>query len=103
MEKNFSLIMNKLDTIIERNKIIISEYDHWVVDVQGAELEVLEGSKKNLEKCKSLVIEVSTKKFYKNSVLWNEIKSFLKSKNFTPAREPSKNHDDILFLNNKCF
>ncbi len=44
MEKKILLIMNKLDTIFERNKIIASEYDHWVVDLQGAELMALRGA-----------------------------------------------------------
>jgi FkbM family methyltransferase len=87
-----------LDKIILDNNIEISKYDHWVIDVQGAELEVLKGSVENLDKCKSLTIEVSTHRFYKNSVLWNEIKDYLKSKNFYSVREPVKNHDDILFV-----
>jgi len=98
MENKIVLISKTLDEFIIENIIEIDNYNHWVIDVQGAEIEVLKGANKFISKCKSITIEVSTEEFYKNSSLWNEVKNFLVSKNFTPIRDPIKNHDDILFI-----
>ena len=100
MEKNFSLIMNKLDTIIERNKIIISEYDHWVVDLQGAELLALKGAIKALKDCKTMNIEVSKVDIYEGGDLWDDLKLWLNEKGFFEENNPESVHTDILFKKN---
>ena len=58
MIDEMSLISKTLDTVIQQHQIEIKNYDHWVIDVQGAELDVLKGSKQNLKFCNSLYIEV---------------------------------------------
>lgn len=100
MEKKISLIMNKLDTIIERNNILASEYDHWVVDLQGAELLALNGAVKSLKSCKSISIEVSKVDIYDKGVLWKDLKFWLNAQGFSAENNPENFHTDILFKKN---
>ena len=101
MEKKINLIMNRLDTIIERNKITTSEYDHWIVDLQGAELIALKGAVKALEDCKSISIEVSKVDIYDGGVQWDELKFWLNKQGFYSENDPESIHTDILFKKTK--
>ena len=38
-----------LDDFLEKNYIDTKKYNHWVIDVQGAELDVFKGATKNLK------------------------------------------------------
>ena len=98
MKKKIRSITNTLDNVIKEKKIEINEFDHLVIDVQGAELDVLKGSTNFLKVCKSIYIEVSTENFYQYGSKWNDIKEFLNQNNFKETRDPIKNHDDIIFL-----
>lgn len=98
MNNKVMLITNTLDNLIEEHKVEINEFDHLVIDVQGAELDVLKGSINFLNKCKTVYIEVSTENFYQNGSNWDDVKSFLNKHNFKELRGPIKNHDDIVFL-----
>ena len=81
--------------------INLGNYDHWIVDLQGAELHALRGAKKSLKFCNSLSIEISKKKFYeKGSTSWEELKKFLYKNNFNLTSEPQEDHCDVLFLKN---
>ena len=93
--------MNRLDTIIERNKITTSEYDHWIVDLQGAELIALKGAVKALEDCKSISIEVSKVDIYDCGVQWDELKFWLNKQGFYSENDPESIHTDILFKKTK--
>lgn len=98
MSEKITLMTKTLDDVLRENKINTLNFDHCIIDVQGAEIEVLNGAFKYISNCKSITIEVSTLQFYHNSALWDEIKKFLKLKQFKPLRDPKKNHDDILFI-----
>jgi hypothetical protein len=50
------LEMSKLDTFVKKNNIDISNYNHWVVDLQGAELIALKGAENALKFCNSLFV-----------------------------------------------
>ena len=86
-----------LDTFVEENKIDIELYNHWVLDLQGAELLVLNGAENSLKKCKSIFIEVSQGEVYKDGAQWNEIKSFLHKKNFKNSWDIEGSHTSVLF------
>tara|TARA_B100001540_G_scaffold263257_1_gene242950 strand:- start:4435 stop:5154 length:720 start_codon:yes stop_codon:yes gene_type:complete len=86
-----------LDTFVVENKIDIELYNHWVLDLQGAELLVLNGAENSLKKCKSIFIEVSQGEVYKDGAQWNEIKSFLHKKNFKNSWNIEGNHTSVLF------
>ena len=91
------LEMSKLDSFVKKNNINISEYNHWIVDLQGAELLALKGAENSLKFCDSLLIEVSKVDIYENGVLWPELKDWLMKRNFYPITEPAHDHSDILF------
>jgi FkbM family methyltransferase len=94
------LEMSKLDTFVKKNNIDISNYNHWIVDLQGAELLALKGAENSLEFCDSLLIEISKVDIYENGVLWPELKNWLIKRNFYPVTEPLENHSDVLFKKN---
>ena len=74
-------------------------YDHWIIDLQGAELHTLKGAKKSLKFCNSLSVEISKKSFYeRGSTSWNELKKFLYNNNFNLILEPQEDHCDVLFI-----
>jgi hypothetical protein len=79
----------------------VTQYDFWVIDVQGAELLALQGAEQSISKCNFILAEVSQGEVYQNGVLYPELKNFLMSKGFVPAYEPKKIHDDVLFLRTK--
>ena len=98
MIDTLNLKSKKLDTLFDKENIDPKQYNHWILDLQGAELLALKGAEKSLESCKSIYIEVSKKKFYTESVLWDELKEWLISKNFYPTRNPVDDEEDILFI-----
>ena len=38
-----------IDTFVKNNNIDIKNYNHWVIDIQGAELLALKGAKESLK------------------------------------------------------
>lgn len=72
--------VKKLDSVFSNKSI-----DHPVLlklDVQGFEKEVLEGSKKLLEKIDYIVMEVSFARSYENEPLFTEMNEYLNAKGF---------------------
>lgn len=98
MVDKIDLLSVRLDTLLEANKIDVSRYNFWIVDLQGAELLALKGAERSLKNCDMLYTEVSLDEVYKDGVLYPELVSFLSSQNFIPAFEPTKIHDDVLFI-----
>jgi len=102
-EKNLKMIDSikvksiSFDSFVKKNNIEIQMYDHWVIDLQGAELLVLEGAKNSLEKCKSIIVEVSNGDIYSGGAQWHQVKSFLNKINFENLWEIEKEHTSILF------
>lgn len=95
---NKMLLKSKtLDSVIKDTNIEITKYDHWVIDVQGAEGLVLEGSKNNIKFCNSLFIEVSKGEIYKNGSQWSVIKEFLETQGLKPVTEIKSEHENVLF------
>lgn len=101
MEKKIYLNMITLDSLIDKKKIDISNFDHWIIDAQGSELQILKGAKNNLKYCKSLYVEVSKDEYYKGeSTKWPELRDYLTNNNFKLTSEPSSSHCDVLFVRN---
>jgi len=61
-----------------RNENDIGNVDIIWIDVQGAELDVFEGSKETLKNVKCIFTEVGLKPYYEGQALKNEIDYFLK-------------------------
>ena len=91
------LDMKRLDSLFQTSEL--SLYNHWVIDVQGAELLVLEGAGELLKGCSSIFIEVSSRNVYENGVQWDAIKEFLNSHNFIELWKPNeKSHENVIFV-----
>lgn len=73
-------------------------YDSLVLDVQGAELNVLKGMKSLLPHIKQIITEYSTREFYKGGVLFDELHSFLVSQGFRLENPPFDVHGDVYFI-----
>lgn len=101
MHRTTRLRMRTLDTFLTENVIDAREYDHWVIDVQGAELLVLKGATCGLACCKVLTLEVSTVEVYNGGPLYGEIRETLASAHFIPLVEPyslNMRHGDVTFI-----
>jgi FkbM family methyltransferase len=99
MQKVLQLEMKTLDMILKEKNIDISTYDHWVLDLQGAELLVLKGAKKSICHCNSIFIEISKDQYYEEgSATWLEIKNFMFQNNFKLIEEPTLSHAEVLFV-----
>lgn len=99
MKKILQLEMKTLDTVFKENKINVAEYDHWILDLQGAELLALRGAESLLNFCNSIFIEISKKQYYeKGSATWEEIKNFMIIQNFELIEKPSLDHTEVLFI-----
>ena len=89
----------KLDCIFIGNKL--AGYDYWVVDVQGAELKVLQGAIECLQFCHYLNLEVSQEVMYRGGALYNDLLIFLKGHGFYPIWKPKGVHEEIVFINSR--
>jgi FkbM family methyltransferase len=97
IEKKVKLTMVRLDDLLE--KIDMKDFSHWILDVQGAELLVLQGAGDLISYCKSITIEVSSRETYLGGVKYRELKDYLSIFNFFPLWEPSEDeHTDISFV-----
>ena len=97
MVNSVQLPMKRLDYILRKEQVL--EYNHWIIDVQGAELSVCIGAGNLLNYVNSIEIEVSTREEYVDGSNYEELKYFLSNYGFYPLWEPKKDsHEDILFL-----
>jgi len=88
---------HKLTDVVSSTEI--ANYDHWVIDVQGAELEVLVGAAQYLSLVRSLIVECSTFELYSNQAQFDQLSPFLKSHGFVSLWEPPANwHGDVIFV-----
>jgi FkbM family methyltransferase len=71
--------------------------DLLVVDVQGAELLVLQGAERTLGQVKAVVSEVSSQPFYDGGVLFPQLQAFLQERGFEAMSAPRR-HGDMLFV-----
>lgn len=91
-----------LYSFLEKNKI--SDVDFIHMDVQGAELKVLEGAKEKIKNIKAIWLEVSSIELYKNQPLKNDVELFMKKNNFLLIRsEFSGAFGDQFYLNKKYY
>jgi FkbM family methyltransferase len=95
MTHELELTTTALDTIlagVDRPE----RFDHWVIDVQGAELLVLKGAEASLAYCRSVLVEASSIDVYQGGAQWAELRAFLEARGFTPMWE-CLGHMDVLF------
>jgi len=86
-----------IESILRDNKWEDVKYD-LVLDVQGAELDVLQGfdvsSFKNIEQ---ITTEISTREFYKNGVLFDDLNTFITGLGFKICAPPIQDHCDVVY------
>jgi FkbM family methyltransferase len=91
------LTMKRLDNLLSKKQIL--DYTHWVIDVQGAELEVLKGAGKLLDYCYSLQVEVTSRDLYRDGANAQKVIDFLLLKGFINLQEHRIGyHEDLLFI-----
>ena len=76
--------------------IDISNIKDVIIDVQGAELEVLKSFDDKIENFNNIKTEVSTISYYKDQVLFPELNNFLNKKGFYTDKIPTK-HCDLVY------
>ena len=102
MNSQISLRMKRLDSIYDLEDL--ANYQHWVVDVQGAELFVLKGAGKLIQNCKSLLVEVSTSQVYRGGVLWEELVNCLSDFDLMPLwQRGNLSHENIIFIKTPSY
>jgi FkbM family methyltransferase len=97
MTESVQLQMKRLDTLITRAQA--ENYPHWVVDVQGAELAVLQGAGRLLDSCQTIDVEVSTFDVYEGGVNFTELDTFLRLEGFLSLWQPiGRTHENLLYV-----
>lgn len=97
MVDTIELETSTIDSLLAANNVDARQYDHWIVDLQGAELLALQGAQKSLEYCRSLVVESSSIDVYSGGAQWTEIRDFLTARGFVPLWE-CLGHFNVLFV-----
>lgn len=103
---NFDNVINvqamTLNFFLETNNIVEVDFVH--MDVQGAEMKVLEGAKEKLKNIKAIWLEVSNVELYKGQPLTNEIQLFMQNNNFQLIKsEFVGEFGDQFYLNERHF
>ena len=96
MKEKIILVSTTISDVLKEYNWEDVKYD-LVIDVQGAEMEVLKGFT-HFNNVHTLKIEVSTKEFYKGGVLFEELDTYLTSNNFILVNDPSEDHCDVMYV-----
>ena len=103
---SINLKSTRMSTLIDKLSIDNKNYD-VIVDVQGAELEVLKSFGDKLLLVDNIMTEISNVEYYKGGVLFNELNAYLNSyglftKEYTNIINfKGKLHKDILYERTK--
>ncbi len=97
MVKTINLPMRRLDHLIQPEDL--KDHRFWVIDVQGAELEVLMGAGRLLSIATTIYVEVKRITDYLGGVRWDELEKFLDRQGFIALWEPEEDSEDnIIFV-----
>ena len=96
MVSELALTTSTVDQILQEVEAP-ERFNHWVVDVQGAELLVLKGGTESLQHCRSLSVEASSIEVYRGGAQWPDLRDFLESQGFIPLWE-CLGHMDVMFV-----
>jgi FkbM family methyltransferase len=101
-ERQAQVNCTRMDTIINNELSWLKKSGRLkfdvVVDTQGSELEVLKSFGQFLENIEKLVVEVSTREFYKGQPLFVEINAFLEKNKFKLIKPPENDHSDAIYI-----
>ena len=65
LKRKIKLKMRTLDSLLNEKNIDAAKYNHWVMDLQGAELLTFMGATESIKSCRSIYIEISKGDVYK--------------------------------------
>jgi FkbM family methyltransferase len=97
MVDKVELPCRRLDDVLQEDGEATG-YDLLVLDVQGAELDVLRGAGAALDRFRFISTEVSTVEVYEGGARWSELETFLRTRGFTPMWQPRREHGDVAFV-----
>lgn len=102
--KKISVKSTTFDLFVERESLENFSISLWI-DVEGANKNVLQGSKNFLKNVQSLLIEVEDFEYWKNQWLSTDVDKFLKSFGFLPiARDFEDNNQyNVVYINSMLF
>ena len=81
----------------------VDEIDYVHMDVQGAELKVLEGAGDLIRRIKAIWLEVSTVEFYKGQPLKQDIERWLADRQFIKRCDTHAPQGDQFYINTRYF
>ena len=94
------LPVTRLDSLLA--KIEVDACDFWVIDVQGAELQVIRSAGKYLtDYCKFILVEISTSEYYNGGAKWDDVREEMRLQGFLNLWNPNSTHEEVLFVNTK--
>lgn len=97
------LISTTVEDILIKQQWEYMKYD-VVLDVQGAELEVLKGfGENNFKNINKLTIEISNIEYYNGGVLFEELNNYLINNNFILTEKPKSSHCDVVYIPKPTF
>lgn len=82
MSKKMLLREITLPSLLQKEKISIHKYDTLILDVQGAELEVLKGIPEINKKFTRLQVEACNFPLYKGAPVFEEIDNYIKKQGY---------------------
>ncbi len=101
LKKPYSVTCTTVDEWAKSNKV--STIDFFWIDVEGNELQLLEGASKLLDQVRVIYTEVNLREFWHNCTMYSELKTWLKKKGFTETWSdlaPNWN-GNVVFINDK--
>ncbi len=91
-----------LDSVFDRWKLNVNDYDLLVLDVQGYELEVLKGASEVLKNVKYVISEVNREELYTGCAMIEDIDEHLKTFGFKREWEmwcgPNESYGDAFYV-----
>ena len=83
-KRNYTTVT--LDTLVSNNLNALMDNSLMILDLQGAELQVLKGATNTLNKIVYILTEVSIRKLYKKNDSFKKLRRFLHSQNYLLVR-----------------
>lgn len=83
-----TLKMTTIDDIFHHNAF----FDLIKIDVQGAEIDVMEGAKFFIENAKTVILELSISPYNKNAPLYKEVINYMLGINYVPTMELERHY-----------
>lgn len=97
MDNKLPLKSVRMATLIKNLGINMAEYPILILDVQGAELEVLKSFDAYIDHVRIMVVEISKTELYKGGVLFDELDAFITGKGFAIRAPPESDSCDVIY------